>query len=98
MRTQIVGVGNVGREAKQLEKQLERQESLMAELYDFRDKLRRAANLQLVPDLNDGVVLNIAPLWELVPWSEAKKYWEELRAGKYEWSSMSKQLRERGVI
>ena len=98
LRTQIVGVGNVGREAKQLEKQLERQESLMAELYDFRDKLRRAANLQLVPDLNDGVVLNIAPLWELVPWSEAKKYWEELRAGKYEWSSMSKQLRERGVI
>ena len=36
------------------------------------DKLRRAANLHLDPDLNDGVVLNIAPLWELVPWKEAK--------------------------
>ena len=98
LRTQLVGAGSAGREVKQLEKQLERQESLMAELYDFRDKLRRAADLQLAPDLNDGVVLNIAPLWELVPWSEARKYWEELRAGKYEWSSISKQLRERKVI
>jgi hypothetical protein len=98
LRTQLAGAGSAGREVKQLEKQLERQESLMAELYDFRDKLRRAADLQLVPDLNDGVVLNIAPLWELVPWSEARRYWEELREGKYEWSSISKQLRERKVI
>jgi len=98
LRTQLARAGSAGREVKQLETQLERQESLMAELNDFRDKLRRAADLQLVPDLNDGVVLNIAPLWELVPWSEARKYWEELRAGKYEWSSISKQLRERKVI
>ena len=70
----------------------------MAELYDFRDKLRRAADLNLEPDLNDDVVLNIAPLWELVPWNEARKYWEELKAGKYEWSSISKQLRERKLI
>ena len=90
--------GIEGREVKQLERQLERQESLVAELYDFRDKLRRAADGNLEPDLNDGVVLNIVPLRELVPWSEAKKYWNELLAGKYEWSSISKQLRNRGVI
>ena len=96
-RTQLARAGSTGREVKQLEKQLERQESLMAELYDFRDKLRRAADLNLEPDLSDGVVLNIAPLWELVPWSEARKYWEELKAGKYEWSSISKQLRESKV-
>ncbi len=42
------------------------------------------------PDLNDGVVLNIAPPWELVPWKVAKSYWEELPEGKYEWSSMGK--------
>ncbi len=45
-----------------------------------------------------SVVLNIAPLWELVPWKDAKKYWEELLAGKYEWSSIGKQLREKGLV
>ena len=83
---------------KQLEKQIDRQESLISELQDFQDKLRRAANLNLEPDLNDGVVLNIAPLWELVPWNEAKKYWLELTANKYEWSSMGKQLKAKGLI
>jgi hypothetical protein len=92
------GVGSAGREAKQVEKQLEKQESLLSELHDFHDKLKRAADLRLEPDLNDGVVLNIAPLWELVPWSEAKKYWNELLSGKYEWSSIGKQLRERGRV
>jgi hypothetical protein len=91
-------VGAAGKAAKQLEKQLERQEALLSELYDFRDKLKRAADLNLEPDLNDGVVLNIAPLWELVPWTEAKKYWNELLEGKYEWSSIGKQLRERGLV
>ncbi len=97
-RTQLASFGPAGREVKQIERQFDRQENLVGELYDFRDKLRRVANLHLEPDLNDGVVLNIAPLWELVPWSEAKKYWEELLAGKYEWSSISKQLRAKGVI
>src|SRR5579863_270708 len=97
-RTQLVTAGSEGRDVKQLERQLEQQESLVSELYDFRDKLRRAANLNLEPDLNDGVALNIAPLWELVPWGEAKKCWEELLVGKYEWSSISKQLRSKGVI
>jgi hypothetical protein len=97
-RAQLASAGSEGREVKQLERQVERQESLVADLYDFRDKLRRAADLNLEPDLNDGVVLNIAPLRELVPWSEAKKYWDELLAGKYEWSSISKQLRSKGVI
>lgn len=39
-----------------------------------------------------------APLHELVPWKEAKNYWEELLAGKYEWSSIGKQLREKGLV
>src|SRR5437763_14983457 len=76
-RTQRASFGTAGREVKQLERQRDHQENLVAELYDFRDKLRRAADLQLAPDLNDGVVLNLAPLCELVRWREAKKHWEE---------------------
>jgi len=43
-------------------------------------------------------VLNIAPLHELVPWSEAASKWKELLAGKYEWSSIGKQLRAKGIV
>jgi hypothetical protein len=74
------------------------QEHRLIALEYSRDKLRRAADLGLEPDLNDGVVLNIAPLWELVPWNEAKKYWQELLEGKYEWSSIGKQLRAKGLV
>ena len=88
----------LAKEARRLAKEAERQEDFLSELRDFEDKLRRAANLHLEPDLNDGVVLNIAPLHELVPWKEAKKYWEELLEGKYEWSSIGKQLREKGIV
>ena len=56
------------------------------------------ADLHLEPDLNDGVVLNIAPLCRLVPWKEAKEYWDELLEGKYEWSSIGKQLRHQGLV
>ena len=98
LRAQRGTFGTGGRQAKELDQDMERQADLLLELEDFRDKLRRAADLGLEPDLNDGVVLNIAPLWELVPWNEAKKYWQELLEGKYEWSSIGKQLRKKGLI
>ncbi|AFY60113.1 BREX-1 system adenine-specific DNA-methyltransferase PglX [Synechococcus sp. PCC 6312] len=98
LQSQKAAAGDSGKEAKRLAKEVEKQEDFLSELQDFEDKLRRAANLHLEPDLNDGVVLNIAPLHELVPWKEAKKYWDELMAGKYEWSSIGKQLREKGLV
>ena len=98
LRSQKAAAGESGKEAKRLAKEVERQEDFLSELRDFEDKLRRAANLHLEPDLNDGVVLNIAPLHELVPWKEAKNYWEELLEGKYEWSSIGKQLRQKGLV
>ena len=98
LRSQKASVGESGKEAKRLFKELERQEDFLSELRDFEDRLRCAASLHLEPDLNDGVVLNIAPLHELVPWKEAKDYWEELLKGKYEWSSIGKQLRQKGLV
>ncbi|NLY01640.1 MAG: hypothetical protein GXY83_36600 [Rhodopirellula sp.] len=92
LRARKDAAGNSGREAKQIEKDIDRLEQFVAELQDFRDKLRRAADLHVAPDLNDGVVLNIAPLWELVPWKEAKKHWESLQEGKYDWSHIALQL------
>jgi hypothetical protein len=108
LRAQRSTLGDAARGAKKIAKDIERQEALLGEVKDFEEKLRRAANLDFGknldssviydPDLNDGVVLTIAPLWELVPWKEAKGYWEELLAGKYEWSSMGKLLRKKGLV
>jgi hypothetical protein len=87
-----------GKEARQTERAIERQEAFLADLHEFHGRLQRAADLNLVPDLDDGVVLTMAPLWELVPWKEPKIYWDELLKGKYEWSSIGKQLREKGLV
>jgi len=92
LRSRKEAAGSSGREAKQIEKEIDRQEQLVSEMRDFADKLSRVANLHLEPDLNDGVILNIAPLWELVPWKEARKYWEALQEGKYDWSHIAYQL------
>jgi hypothetical protein len=97
LRNQKASSGESGK-VKRIAKEAEWQEDFLSELRDFEDKLRRAAGLHLEPDLNDGVVLNIAPLHELVPWKEATECWEELLAGKYEWSSIGKQLRQKGLV
>ncbi|MBA2713957.1 MAG: hypothetical protein H0U55_10465 [Rubrobacteraceae bacterium] len=90
--------GTSGGEARRAERAVAKQEDLLSDLREFRDRLARAANLGLEPDLNDGVVLNIAPLHELVPWKEAASKWKDLLSGKYEWSSIGKQLRAKGVV
>lgn len=90
--------GPTGREAKQLAREAEAQEELVQELTEFAQALSRAAELHLTPDLDDGVLLNIAPLWELVPWKEAATTWQELLSGKYPWSSIGRQLKERGMV
>jgi hypothetical protein len=33
-----------------------------------------------------------------VPWNEARKYWDELLEGKYEWSAIGKQIGEKGLV
>jgi hypothetical protein len=81
------------RERTQVEKEVERQDALITELGAFKEALERVAALGYDPDLNDGVVLNIAPFHELTPWKEAKVYWDELRTGRYEWSTMSQRLK-----
>jgi hypothetical protein len=77
---------------------LEAQEGLVTELTRFRDTLERVVTAGYDPDLDDGVLLNIAPLHDLTPWDKAAEAWNELLAGKHAWSAMARRLRERGVV
>ena len=87
-----------GSAQKVQERKIATQEALVEELKAFVKRLDTAALLEIKPDLNDGVLLNIALLQELTPWKEADRAWGELLHGKYGWSSIGKQLRQKGLV
>jgi len=78
-----------GREKRALEKEIEKGENLIDELNEFLNKVKAVLERGYDPDIDDGVILNMAPLHELIPWAEPKKYWEELQKGKYDWAHLA---------
>ncbi|MFZ1730572.1 MAG: BREX-1 system adenine-specific DNA-methyltransferase PglX [Bacteroidota bacterium] len=74
------------------EKDLERLSNLELELKDFRDELLRIARFWK-PNLNDGVQITAAPLWQLFrlpKWQKTlKETWEKLEAGEYDWAHLA---------
>ena len=77
-------------------KQLASQERFAEELREFLDEVKRVAALWN-PNLNDGVVINFAVLWRLVPhrssWQkELKAAWDALCSGKYDWTNLAMHL------
>jgi len=80
-------------EARRLEKAAEDEEAFLQEVYALRSELQRLADWGYDPDLNDGVIINIAALHRLVPWNEAGRMWDELEQGKYEWSTMAQHMK-----
>jgi hypothetical protein len=83
---------------KKILTEIEEQDELLGEINRFADKIQKVADLSLIPEFNDGVVLTAAPLWEVIPWKDLADYWKELLEGKYEWSSIGKQLREKNLV
>jgi hypothetical protein len=78
------------------------QETFVEELRNFLDEVRRIAPLWN-PDLDDGVIINFAPLWRLVPhhkpWQkELKTTWDALCAGEYNWAHLAMHLWPERVV
>ena len=83
-------------------KQIDAQEGFIGELRAFQDEVARVTPLWN-PDLNDGVIINFAPLWRLVPqhrsWqNECKKVWDDLVAGEYDWAHLAMRLWPERVV
>ena len=81
---------------------LEQQESFLSELRGLKAELARVAPLWR-PDLDDGVLLNFAPLWRLVPqlssWqTECRSAWDKLVAEQYVWAHLAMHLWPERVV
>lgn len=64
-----------------------------ADVAEFAKRLREITETSpgYDPHIDDGVLINMAPLWPLLPsWqAEPKKCWEALVRGDYDWSHMA---------
>jgi hypothetical protein len=74
-------------------KELAAQELYVEELRTLLDEVKRVAPLWS-PNLHDGVILNFAPLWRLVPqqkpWQkELRAVWDSLCDGEYDWAHLA---------
>lgn len=81
---------------------IEGQETFVEELSALLDEVRRVAPLW-DPDLDDGVLLNFAPLLRLVPqnraWQkELRAAWASLVAGDYDWARLAMRLWPKRVL
>jgi hypothetical protein len=78
------------------------QETLVEELRAMLEEIKRVAPLWN-PNLDDGVVLTMAPLWRLIPrhkpWQkELKSKWDELAGGAYDWANLAMHLWPERVV
>jgi hypothetical protein len=83
-------------------KEIATQETFVEELRSFLGEVKRVAPLWN-PMLDDGILLTMASLWRLVPqhkpWQrELKSKWDDLVAGKYDWSHVAMHLWPERVI
>jgi hypothetical protein len=86
--------GLSGRDRKRLEDQLAADNQLLEEVTQFAATIERLVRDGYQPGPNwidDGVILRLAPLWELLPiWKgEPKKHWQRLQEGDYDWSHIA---------
>jgi hypothetical protein len=85
-----------------MRKRLTLQEDFVEELRAFFEEIKLVAPLW-TPNLDDGVIINFAPLWRLVPhqnaWQkELKTTWDSLCRGDHDWSHLAMRLWPERVV
>lgn len=76
-------------------------EELVEDLRAFQAELERVAPL-FRPNLNDGVIINYAPLWRMIglpKWrKDCQAIWNELAQGDYDWAHLAMHLWPERVV
>jgi hypothetical protein len=77
-----------GRERRALEKQMAELDDVLDDIRAFAERIDTILQRGYTPHIDDGVLITMAPLWELIPsWqAEPKKCWDALMRGDYDWS------------
>jgi len=83
-------------------KEIAEQEAFVEDLRAFGEEVARVPPLWN-PDLNDGVIINFALLWRLLPqhraWQkEREDCWDKLVAGDYDWAHLAMHLWPERVV
>lgn len=73
-------------------------EEILIDLQEFKSSLLKILELGYEPQIEDGIIVNIAPFKEVIPWREVQKYWNELESGNYDWSKMALKMWPERVI
>jgi hypothetical protein len=78
--------GGAGRSSREVMTALVAEQELATELAAFHTEATRVASSGWTPDLDDGIVINAAPLADLFPdWPDLASTRQDLRAGKLPW-------------
>ena len=78
---------SAGAEKRKVEKEVSQMADILDDVQEFSKRLSVAIQKGYTPHIDDGVLINAAPLWELLPsWPDTKKTWQELEEGKYDWA------------
>lgn len=82
------------KEEREMEKFIAKSEEFLEELELFKQDIQEVIDTGFKPDIDDGVILNMASLYKLIPWKELKKYYKNLQMGQYEWAHVSRYFKK----
>ena len=78
---------STGAEKRRAETEASQLSDILDDVQEFSKRLDAVIQRGYTPHIDDGVLINASPLWELLPsWPDTKKAWQELEKGKYDWA------------
>lgn len=87
---QIADLKSKAEKDRRVRKEMDHLLEYADDLREFSRRLKAITDRGYTPHIDDGVLLNAAPLHEILPsWPEAKKAWQELEAGEYDWAQQA---------